>query len=37
MEPNYTFSIEIATGSLSNKGVYDGVKISLATRTGGLN
>ena len=33
----YTFSIEISTGSLLNKRFYHGVRISLATRTGGLN
>ena len=29
-------NIEISTGSLINKSLHDGVRISLATRTGGL-
>ncbi len=35
MEPNYQ-SIKISTGSLINRGLYDGVRTSLATRTGCL-
>ncbi len=33
----YTFSIEISTVSLINKGLYYVVRISLGTPVGGLN
>ncbi len=36
MEPNYTFSIEISTGSEINEDLHDGVEISLGTPIGGL-
>ena len=36
LKAKYTFSIELSTGYLINKSLYDGVRISLATRTGGL-
>ena len=37
MESNYTFSIELSTGSKINEDLHDGVGISLGTPVGDLN